>query len=185
MANYQLVFINITNGDRLLNDRKIPIGFKWNIDDDLYEVIATDKSFKQYVNKTCVDTTNYAESTISYLAVNCDDETKYEEGSCLVQDMFKLDDESKWLAYEYLTNIFSNMYQSFMHKEYDRDLLTKYDDILQDIYVKVQEKWPHRFVKESVITYVRKQLDTDIGLSEGNQEFCIGLLDKALETIES
>lgn len=191
MGKWYLISINITNKDKkLLNENEIPIGLNWNTNDDLKNTISSDSSFRDYVEKICFNVNDYSSAKLSYFAfeytyfaLNYKDENAYsdtyEEKSFMTQDLFKLR-ESDDLVVEYLLRIFKMMYKSFLKEEYEEEIMFSDESIILDIYEKIQEKYPKRFVKESVVNYVRMQLSKTYELNEDNIGVCISRIEKIL-----
>lgn len=183
MGKWYLISINITNKDKkLLNKNDIPIGLDWNVDDDLMTTIVNDIQFQEYVKKTCFSVSDYASSKLSYFAFNYadgDNDDNYEEKSFKIQDFFKLKEDDD-IVIEYLLRIFKMMYKSFLKEEYEDEIMFSDENVILDIYDKIKEKYPERFIKESVVNYVRMQLMKTYELNNDNIETCIKKIQQIL-----
>lgn len=177
-----LAALNVICDDRILNDNGIPLLFDWNIDDNLSEAILNDDSFIDLLNQRCLNIDNYSKSYVKYFSFKyrSDLSEDYFEGSIFVQDAIPLKEEDDIIV-EYLLRIFKLMYKSFLKEEYEDEIMLSDESIIIDIYDKIQKRYPKRFVKESVINYVRMQLMKKYMLTQKNSNICILKLEKILK----
>jgi hypothetical protein len=73
------------------------------------------------------------------------------------------------------------MYNDFLKTRYSGDIMFNTDDTVLEIYSRIQEKFPNRFVKESVLNYVRSELKKKYGLNNTNTETVIGYLENIIK----
>ena len=86
---------------------------------------------------------------------------------------------------EYLLNHFLYLYQSAYHKEYTEDIsIMGIDDAILDIYDKMQEKYPKRVIKSTVINYIRSELQKTDNISIENSDWIILQLETLLNERE-
>ena len=80
-----------------------------------------------------------------------------------------------------MTTIFKKMYNDFLKTRYSGDIMFNTDDTVLEIYSRIQEKFPNRFVKESVLNYVRSELKKKYGLNNTNTEIVIEYLENIIK----
>ena len=164
MTRDSLVAINITQFDKLLNNSTVPLLFYWNGESDIISSLKEDESFISFIKERCMNIDNYTKCKISYFFFKYnEDNEEYNQQIDDIQDVFQID-SNKILILEYLTTIFKKMYNDFLKTRYSGDIMFNTDDTVLEIYSRIQEKFPNRFVKESVLNYVRSELKKKYGL---------------------
>ena len=162
--------------------------------DKKYNIIYADPpwNFKTYSEKgkqkksaechyRCMNIDNYTKCKISYFFFKYnEDNEEYNQQIDDIQDVFQID-SNKILILEYLTTIFKKMYNDFLKTRYSGDIMFNTDDTVLEIYSRIQEKFPNRFVKESVLNYVRSELKKKYGLNNTNTEIVIGYLENIIK----
>ena len=73
------------------------------------------------------------------------------------------------------------MHGDFMKSKYETEIMFNTDDIIAEIYDHIQKKFPNRFVKESVLNYVRSELKKKYGLNNTNTEKVISYLENIIK----
>ena len=158
MIRDSLVAINITQSDKILNNSSVPLLFYWNGEQDIISSLKQDDAFFSFIKEKCMSIDNYVKCRISYFYFKYNnDEEEYNQQIDDIQDVFQID-SNKILILEYLTTIFKKMYNDFLKTRYSGDIMFNADDTVLEIYSRIQEKFPNRFVKESVLNYVRSEL---------------------------
>ena len=101
-----------------------------------------------------------------------------------MQDLFKLSDlpDNNRIFYkEYLLNHFKFLYESAYHEIYSEDIsIIGIDDAILDIYDKIQEKYPKRVIKSTVVNYIRSELQKKDELTMNNTDWIILQLENLL-----
>ena len=181
MTRDSLVAINITQFDKLLNNSTVPLLFYWNGESDIINSLKEDESFISFIKERCMNIDNYTKCKISYFFFKYnEDNEEYNQQIDDIQDIFQID-SNKILILEYLTTIFKKMYNDFLKTRYSGDIMFNTDDTVLEIYSRIQEKFPNRFVKESVLNYVRSELKKKYGLNNTNTEIVIGYLENIIK----
>ena len=181
-----LVAINITIDNRILNKNNVPILFYWNGEGtSLIRSIYEDPSFKSLLCNLVINYDNYADAKLSFFYFLYEnDNEKYIEDFSIIQNEMKLsdlDEESRMFYKTYLWNHFKFLYESAYHKTYADDVsLFDMDECILDIYDKIQEKYPKRVIKSTVVNYIRGELQKTDKLSIENTDWVISQLEKLL-----
>ena len=187
MHTHSLVSINLyCNEDQriiLLNNTGMPMLFYWNGKDDVYESILKDDKFRILLDKSSFNYERYTTSYLSYLMFILDEEEHYEDKEIAVQDLYKLSDmtdiESSFYI-SYLLSIFKNLYSKSLKTEYEGDILLDDNEKIVDIYKRIQTKFPEKFIKITVINYIRSELLKNFGLTQDNSTWIINKLNEIL-----
>ena len=187
-----LVAINIISDDKIINKNGTPLLFYWNGEQDIYEALKEDTSFNDYLMHTVINKDKYIKSYLSFFTykyyIDEDKEQEYEEHKINIQDFMKLkdiDSEKNLFYKEYLLSHFLYLYQSAYHEEYKEDIsIIGIDDAILDIYDKIQEKYPKRVIKSTVINYIRSELLQTDHISIENTDWIILQLENLLNERE-
>ena len=181
-----LVAINITINDKILNKNNVPILFYWDGEgSSLTQAIYEDPSFRSLLFNTIINYDNYADAKLSFFYFLYENnEEKYIEDFSIVQNNLKLkdlDSEHNLFYKEYLLYHFLYLYKSAYHEDYKEDIsIIGIDDAILDIYDKIQEKYPKRVIKSTVINYIRGELQKNDHLSMENTDWIISQLEVLL-----
>lgn len=163
---------------QLLNKHNFPLLFYYNGDDNINEKLLENREFANYLCDICVNNVLYTTAEISYFFFdNSGDEEKYVETSISVQDLFtidKLPPEHRKIAIHYVFDIFRELHEMALHLPYKQEieLEVSYNDIV-DIYNKIQTKFPNKFIKTTVINYIREELRKKYNLNEKNINYIL------------
>jgi len=181
-----LVALNVIVNNKILNKNGVPILFYWNGESsslvhDIYE----DNSFKSLLYNTVINYDNYANAKLSFFYFLYENEQEnYVEDFSIIQNEMKLsdlDDESRMFYKMYLWNHFKFLYESAYHEKYAEGVsLFDMDECILDIYDKIQNKYPKRVIKSTVINYIRGELQKTDKLSMENTDWIIFQLEKLL-----
>lgn len=179
-----LVAINIVVNDKIINKNGVPLLFYWDgKTDTLEEAIYNDKYFKTLLYDTILNVDNYANAKLSYFYFENEDE-HYTEYHSIVQTVLtldSLDDDSRMFYKNYLWNHFVFLYESAYHEKYDKEVtIFNIDDHILEVYDQIQEKYPKRFIKSTVINYVRSELQQNDQLIMRNTDWIISQLELLL-----
>lgn len=181
MIRDSLVAINITQSDKILNNSSVPLLFYWNGEQDIISSLKQDDAFFSFIKEKCMNIDNYVKCQISYFYFKYNnDEEEYNQQIDDIQDVFQIDC-NKNLILEYLITIFKKMHGDFMKSKYETEIMFNTDDIIAEIYDHIQKKFPNRFVKESVLNYVRSELKKKYGLNNTNTEKVISYLENIIK----
>ena len=182
-----LVALNIVSENKtLLNNTNVPILYYWDGENSIKENILNDVEFKHFLFSKIANINYYSNTSIYYFYFHYNDnnEENYTEDILLVQDLFKLNDlpDDKKIFYkEYLLNHFKFLYESAYHETYSEDIsIIGIDDAILDIYDKIQEKYPKRVIKSTVINYIRSELQKTDNLTMNNTDWIILQLENLL-----
>lgn len=171
------LYINKAGVNFLLNENPKPLLFYWNEKDDFVEIIKNNKDFRKLIDRTSFNKDIYANAKIAYFKFALDNnEEKYEEGNYNIQDIFllrELDEIESDFYKEYILEIFESLYSSSMKSTYVGDILFDIEQKIKDIYIQIQNKFPQRFIKSSVINYVRSELEKTSNLNKDNINWII------------
>ena len=180
-----LVAINIIVNDKIINKNGVPILFYWNGESTLIKDIYNDASFKSLLYNSVINYDNYANAKLSFFYFTFEnDEEKYTEDFSIIQNELTLKDleaEKSIFYKEYLLYHFLFLYKSAYHEDYREDIsIMGIDDAVLDIYDKIQEKYPKRVIKSTVINYIRGELQKTNNLSMENTDWIIYQLENLL-----
>ncbi len=189
-----LVSINIiypNNGhNELLNKTGFPILFYYNGESDLLQAIRENDNFNKYIEPLCFNDAYYSFSSLKYFyfTYNGESEEQYTENTIDVQDLFLLENLEEYqslFSHQYIYKIFEELYKNALHKEYDSKnklvMIDQYDHI-RTMYEEIQKKFPNKFIKETVINYLRGELKTRYNLNSKNISW---ILNQFAEKISS
>ena len=188
--NESLVAINVISNDKIINKNGTPILFYWDGKQDIYEALETNPDFIDYLMHTVINKDKYTDAYFSFFKYYLDGDGKehYNEDKLNIQDFLKLKNmkSSESLFYkEYLLNHFLYLYKSAYHEEYTEDIsIMGIDDAVLDIYDKIQEKYPKRVIKSTVINYIRSELQKTDNISIENSDWIIYQLENLLNERE-
>ena len=185
-----LVAINVIglNG-KLLNNKNIPLLFYWDGEGDIKDSLKSNSEFIEFLNNNVINFEHYTYAQIS-LCYFKSDENKNETYADLVfnvQDVFLLSYFNENTLYKtYLLHHFLYLYESAYHEKYPNKIgLSPIDsldinDVILDIYDKVQEKYPKRVIKSTVINYIKQELENTNCLNKDNVNLVITKLENLL-----
>ena len=185
-----LVAINIIVNDKIINKNGVPILFYWNGESSLLtKAIYDDQNFKSLLYNTIINYDNYADAKLSFFYFLYENnEEKYIEDFSIVQNEMKLselDTEQSLFYKEFLLYHFLYLYKSAYHEDYKEDIsIIGIDDAILDIYDKIQNKYPKRVIKSTVINYIRGELQKTDKLSMENTDWIIYQLENLLNERE-
>ena len=188
--NESLVAINVISNDKIINKNGTPILFYWDGQQDIYKALETNLDFIDYLMHTVINKDKYTDAWFSFFKYYLDNEGEehYQEDKLNIQDFLKLKNmkSSESLFYkEYLLSHFLYLYQSAYHEEYKEDIsIIGIDDAILDIYDKIQEKYPKRVIKSTVINYIRSELQKTDNISIENSDWIILQLENLLNEKE-
>lgn len=186
MSRDSLVAINIVqnNNDKkiLLNPNKVPILFYWNGETrDIKDSFLNNESLKQYIVENLLNLDQYGKISINYFYFTYDgDNENYQEDSIMLQDIYKLDLQDTEKIINFLYIIFCILYYQFLKRDYAENANFSKQENIQNMYVSIQNAYPKRFVKESVINYVRNELTTKYKINNENTEIILNVLSQIL-----
>ena len=180
-----LVAINIIVNDKIINKNGVPILFYWDGENSLIKDIYNDVSFKSLLYNSIINYDNYANAKLSFFYFTFENgEEKYTEDFSIIQNELTLKDleaEKSIFYKEYLLYHFLFLYKSAYHEDYGEDIsIMGIDDAVLDIYDKIQEKYPKRVIKSTVINYIRGELQKTDNLSMENTDWIIAQLETLL-----
>lgn len=180
-----LVAINIISNDKLINKNGTPLLFYWDGKQDINEALHSDKSFLDYLYHTVLNKDNFTNSLFSFFQYYIEDEKEhYKEDKIIVQDFIKfkdMDDDKVSFYKDYLLDHFLFLYKSAYHEEYYQDIsIIGIDDSILNIYDKIQEKYPKRVIKTTVVNYIRSELMKTDNLNIENTDWIILKLENLL-----
>lgn len=185
-----LVAINVISGDRIINKNGTPLLFYWDGEQDIYEALKSGNEFIDYLMHTVINKDKYTDAYFSFFKYYLDEEGKenYQEDKINIQDFLKLKDlqiEQSLFYKEYLLNHFLYLYKSAYHEDYKEDIsIMGIDDAVLDIYDKIQEKYPKRVIKSTVINYIRSELQKTDDISIENSDWIVFQLENLLNERE-
>lgn len=181
-----LVALNVIVNDKIINKNGVPILFYWNGESSsLIHNIYEDESFKSLLYNSVINYENYANAKLAFFYFKYEDDTeKYVEEFSIIQNEMKLsdlDEETRMFYKMYLWNHFNFLYESAYHEKYADDIsLFDMDGCILDIYDKIQNKYPKRVIKSTVINYIRGELQKTDNLSMKNTDWIIYQLETLL-----
>ena len=187
--NASLLALNIIVNDNenkiLLNKTEVPILYYWNGIDDIEDKFLNDKIFRSLIDESCFNKKFYSKSKIAYFEfklINSDE--KYEDYLIDVQDLFKLEllDEPENMFYiEYLNEVMNNLYVTSMGHGFNDNILLDTNEKFVQMYLDIQKKYPNRFVKNTLLNYVRSELVKLYDLHQVNSNWIINKLEEILK----
>ena len=182
-----LVAINIlVNDNTILNKNGVPLLFYWDGNSDaLINDIYNNEDFKSLIYNSVINVKNYANTKLALFYFTYEnEEEKYHEEISNIQNVLKLallDDDTRMFYKMYLWNHFKFLYESAYHEKYADDVsLFDMDECILDIYDKIQNKYPKRVIKSTVINYIRGELQKTDNLSMENTDWIIAQLETLL-----
>ena len=188
MGNDSFASINLykceDNKKELLSN-VVPLLFYWNGEDDsIVNSLVEDLEFYSLINDKCLNIDNYSNSKISFFMFKINGEN-YEDNTLDVQDIFMLKNLNKNdsdFYIEYIYNIFINLYLTAVKEKYNKDPLSLnlVDEII-NIYEKLQKRFPRRFIKRTVINYLRSELVKTYKLNNTNTDWIIEQITEILK----
>ena len=188
MGNDSFASINLykceDNKKELLSNG-VPLLFYWNGEDDsIVNSLVEDLEFYSLINDKCLNIDNYSNSKISFFMFKINGEN-YEDNTLDVQDIFMLKNLNKNdsdFYIEYIYNIFINLYLTAVKEKYNKDPLSLnlVDEII-NIYEKLQKRFPRRFIKRTVINYLRSELVKTYKLNNTNTDWIIEQITEILK----
>jgi hypothetical protein len=185
-----LVAINIISEGNIINKNGTPLLFYWDGEQDIYDALKSGSDFIDYLMHTVINKDKYASAYFSFFKYYLDEnkEEHYQEDKINVQDFLKFKDlssEQSLFYKEYLLNHFLYLYKSAYHEEYKEDIsIMGIDDAVLDIYDKIQEKYPKRVIKSTVINYIRSELQKTDNISIENSDWVVYQLENLLNERE-
>lgn len=181
MLRDSLVAINVTQIDKLLNSSTVPFLFYWNGEDNIDTALVNDENFLSFVKEKCMNINSYTSCKLSYFYFKyVDNKEEYNQQIVDLQDVFTIQLNEAFML-EYLITIFKKMHVDFLKVKYSSDIMFDTSDIIIEIYNTIQEKFPSRFVKESVVNYVRSELKKKYSLNSQNTNFVIDYLENIIK----
>jgi len=181
MIRDSLVAINITQDDKLLHNEPVPLLFYWNGENDVIDELKKDGAFINFIKEKCMNTNNYSTCKISYFFFKyCDDHEEYSQNIEYIQNIIPIC-ENQSLITEYLFKVFITMYKECMNHEYDESYTCNNDEIILHLYRLIQENFPNYFIKESVVNYVRSELNKTYSMNNTNIEMIIEYLENIIK----
>lgn len=188
--NASLLALNIivqsNTGQRiLLNKTDVPTLYYWNGTDNLEKDFLSNEVFRTLIDETCFNKDSYSKSKIAYFNFTLiDNEENYNEYSIDIQDLFTLDllTETENMFYiEYLNEIMNNLYITSMGHEFNGNILLDTNEKYIQMYLDIQKKYPNRFVKNTLLNYVRSELVKLYDLHQVNSNWIINKLEEILK----
>lgn len=188
--NASLLALNIivqsNTGQRiLLNKTDVPTLYYWNGTDNLEKDFLSNEVFRTLIDETCFNKDSYSKSKIAYFNFTLiDNEENYNEYSIDIQDLFTLDllTETENMFYiEYLNEIMNNLYITSMGHEFNGNILLDINEKYIQMYLDIQKKYPNRFVKNTLLNYVRSELVKLYDLHQVNSNWIINKLEEILK----
>lgn len=182
-----LVAFNIAHENVLLQNSAVPFLFYWNGENSIEDEMKKDDQFYELLQDKCFNATDYTKTKISCFYFVYDEETdeeKYQEYKINVQDIFLFRDmkEDHSLFYKvYLLYHMKKLYGNAFKKIYEND--EDGDEVIRDIFNKIQELHPDRFSMESLCNYIRLQLQKHEQMNADNIEYVLDNLRNILTSI--
>ncbi len=174
----KLISINIITTDNLLlNQTKYPILYYYNDSSDLINSLLNDIEFSSYLDNTCINTKYYSITKICYFIYNIESEV-YTQEEKNIQDIIPIQNKSQ-LAFQYLLEIFSNLYKISMKKEF-----ASTDDIIiniANIYQELKKKYNQRVSIETIKKYIQGELQNTYHLNSNNVQYILSKLEDIIE----
>ena len=174
----KLISINIITTDNLLlNQTKYPILYYYNDSSDLINSLLNDIEFSSYLDNTCINTKYYSITKICYFIYNIESEV-YTQEEKNIQDIIPIQNKSQ-LAFQYLLEIFSNLYKISMKKEF-----ASTDDIIiniANIYQELKKKYNQRVSIETIKKYIQGELQNTYHLNSNNVQYILSKLKDIIE----
>ena len=182
-----LVSLNIISATgKLLNRSNVPILYYWDNDDiiDLENKLFENKDWRNYIDDTCLNIKEYAESKIAYFKYNILTES-IEENSFTIQHYYLLrDSESgKKLGLKYLVSIFKYLYKYALKEEYKIEDDQSNIDVIIDIYHILKERNQKKILPETVRNYILSELQQKYKLSTKNMDYVLEQYDDIIKDI--
>lgn len=185
-----LVALNLIDNNKvLLNPTNYPLLLYWNDFNgrSIPEEIFFNENSSNFIINTCCNIDLYTSSKLSFFYFidrDNDGDDDYTESTIDIQSLFSLSvlDEDKRSFYkEYLNNIFKYLYYCTYKEDYEinNNPLEWEEDILI-LYRNIQNKYPKKILKDTVINYVRSELTLKYKLSSGNSDWIIEQLKNIL-----
>ena len=185
-----LVAINIICNDKLINKNGTPLLFYWDGQQDIYDAFKSSNEFIDYLYHTVMTKDNYINSYFAFFKYYLDEEgvENYQENKCIIQDFItfqNMREDRRSFYKEYLSDLFLYLYKSAYHEDYNQDIsIIGIDESILDIYDKIQEKYPKKVIKSTVINYIRSELLQSNKLSIPNTDWIIDQLEDLLSERE-
>lgn len=176
-----LVVFNLIGKDRkLLLPINTPIIFSWTGQDKVFNEMKTNDKFVDYIYQTCLTTSQYTYSKISYFTLTVESE-KYEEKTIKVQDIFKLEDikDNNKLILNYIYEIFEYILKFSCNKTFDNKNEPTID-IIFNIYREIKETLNNKLSDYSLRQYVVSELQTKYKLSQDNIAYTMKIYDSMI-----
>lgn len=177
------VAINVTYNDTLLNDGPYPIIFYWDGESDIINDIKSNDNFVRMIYKKCLNVRMYSDSFINLSYINHEALNVYSEKRISIEELFSFDELDNDFMYGYITEILFDLYNKVFKEEYKRndldDLNLKFE--ISDIIKKIKEHIKRPISNETIINYVRSQLDERYKLEYKNKDWLIEQVHNIIE----
>ena len=186
-----LVSINLTTLDKkLLNPSNVPLLLYWNDNNGntiTEEYFFNEKSHK-YTIDTCCNIDLYTKSQLCFFYfkdIDDDGTEDYQESIIDIQSLFefdKLEDFERVFYKEYIIHVFDYLYEcSYKEKPIWSVEPWKFEDDILRIYKCLQEKYPRKIDKTTIINYFRSEFTQKYKLNIKNSEWIIVRLENILK----
>lgn len=188
MKNDSLISINIYNKEtkELYNNDGVPILYYWNGEGDLLQSILDDKQFRdKYVNKiNSIDIYNNIKMSYFYFCYDEEGNEKYVDNSVLLSDYISLNSfESYSIVLKTIIYHLYELYSKAFNKSYEKVNVFN-EDIIENIYDEIKDKYKEKLLKNTLINWVRSEINKKEKLSEENENYTIDILTNILKNKE-
>lgn len=183
MINDTLVSINVINQktNTLLNESQVPLLFYFNGEGDLKHNIVFNKSFiEKYISKI-KSYEDYKNILVCYFDFEFDektgDEVYHDEGFYLHEYFHFSDLPINTIAGDLVEDKMKQLYKISTNNEYNEKM--PIGNLIHDIFIKLKSLYGERVQKETLINYIRSEINKD-GFDSINTHYCINILEKNL-----
>lgn len=185
-----LVALNlIGNNNILLNPSNYPMLLYWNESNgrSIPEELFFNEQASKYIIEKCGNINLYTLSKISFFYFidrDNDGDEDYTEQTIDIQNLYALKvltNEQNFFYKDYVNKTFEYLYYCSYKEEYNitNNPLEWEEDIIH-VYKKIQEKYPKKISKPTVINYVRSELTQKYNLNTDNSIWIIEKLENIL-----
>lgn len=185
MHHDSLVSMNITYNDLVLN-KKFPILFYWNGENNPIEDISNDDKIKMFLKTKVITEHMYEHTEINYATYKFDGENDiYEEQSFSIKDWFSLDYVSENIKETIIYDILNNVYFKVFNEYFETQLLDNFKDKINGIITAIRSHYAKEISNETIINYVRKTYKETIinykqEIKEKNEDIIVRTLEEAI-----
>lgn len=167
--NDSFIAINIICEDKILNKDKNPIIMYLSSDDDLKDILQSNKNFTNYIKTICLSVDIYQKAKIHTISIEFDNENNNTQVFDL-QDLFTIDNFEKILE-EITIKVFDDLYVYVYKKNYEFNKLLSHNENLTNLYNEIVETYKDKINSNTAFHYFVSEIKKQYNLNTTNIEY--------------